>query len=488
MISSLQRISKAFWTWGATQDRRILDLACLTALAALVIFPGLGQLRTCVSHEVLHAETIREMAKSGNYVETTILGKRIPDKPPVMHAPAALLTHWFGAPSMTIARLPSALAGLLGILATYGIGLALLDRRTALLGAAALLGIPGYIMLARQAIPDMTMCAGILFSCLCLVLGMRSTKPSTRIPYLAAAGFAAGIAVLTKGPVGLILPVFFVALIPFHRPELKRPRLGWLVFGGGLLVALLIWAIPAYLLDNGVYLRQVVFQPDLNVAAKVTYKPLYLLFVYALLHSLPLSIFLPIAIMDWRRYAYSPFLALALTILLFFVCVPKKRDHYLLPMYPFLTLALAAAIVRHSDSSRLVRRTAWTLVPASIVSFPIFFGVIQPILLPDEDPEILFAKESLPIIGPNAQVYCVLVHHEFLAWVGRRHEGIFRIKLEYPEEVAQLRRAPKGAYLLTNRNNVDDVLEATGPLPLTEVLSRPVKRKNWVLFRIGDGS
>jgi 4-amino-4-deoxy-L-arabinose transferase-like glycosyltransferase len=460
----------------------------LTALAALVIFPGLGQLRTCVSHEVLHAETIREMAENGNYVETKILGKRIPDKPPVMHAPAAMLTHWLGSPSMTIARLPSAIAGLLGILATYGIGLALLDRRTALLGAVALLGIPGYIMLARQAIPDMTMCAGILFSCLFLVLGMRSVKPSTRALYLAAAGFSAGIAVLTKGPVGLILPVFFVALIPFCRPEFKRPRLGWLVFSVGLLVALLIWAIPAYLLDNGVYLREVVFQPDLNVAAKVTYKPLYLLFAYAVLHSLPLSIFLPIAILDWRRYAYSPFLALALAILLFFVCVPKKRDHYLLPMYPFLTLALAASIVRHSDTSRVIRRTAWTLVPVSVVLFPIFFTVIQPLITPDEDPEILFAKESLPIIGPNAQVYCILVHHEFLAWVGRRHEGIFRIKLESPDEVDQLRHAPKGAYILTDRKVVDDLLEATGPLPLTEVLSRPVKRKTWVLFRLGDGS
>ena len=147
-----------------------LDLVFLTAIAALVIFPGLGQVRACISHEILHAETLREMAENGDYVETKVLGKRIPDKPPVIHAPAALLTHWIGRPNMALVRLPSALAGLLGILATYGVGLALLDRRSALLGAVALLGFPGYSLLAREAVPNMILCTGILFSCLCLSL------------------------------------------------------------------------------------------------------------------------------------------------------------------------------------------------------------------------------------------------------------------------------------------------------------------------------
>lgn len=486
MISSLKNITKACWTWISAQNTLAVDLVFLTALSALVIFPGLGQLQVCVSHEVLHAETIREMAESGDYVETKILGRRIPDKPPVMHASAALLTHWFGSPSMTLARFPSALAGLLGILATYGIGLVLLNRQAALVGAVALMGIPGYILLARQALPDMILCSSIILSCLGLVLCMRSVKPSTRILYLAAAGFAAGIGVLTKGPLGVLFPVLFVVLVPFGRPEFKRPRLGWLVFGAALLMAAAIWAVPAYLRDHGVYLRQVVFQPDLNVASKVTSKPFYIMIVYAFLQSLPISIFLPMAIWDWRRHAYSPLLALALTILLLFVCIPKKRDHYLLPMYPFMTLAIAASIVRHKDTSRLVRRTAWTLVPISVVSYPLLFTVINPIILPKEDPDISFARESLPIIGPNGQVFCVGVHDEALAWVGRSYKGVLRVRTDIPAAVEQLRRAPKGAYLLAEKNSLEEILDATGPLPLNEIMRRPVKRKTWILFRIGE--
>jgi 4-amino-4-deoxy-L-arabinose transferase-like glycosyltransferase len=464
---------------------RALDLVCLTALAALVIFPGLGQLRSCISHEILHAETIREMAETGNFVETKFLGRRIPDKPPVMHAPAALMTRWLGRPSMTVARVPSALTGLLGILATYGIGLALLGRRPALIGSVALLGVPGYSLLAREALPDMILCAGILFSCLGLLLGMRASKRFIGILYLAAAGFSAGVGVLAKGPVGLLFPVFFAALVPFGRPELKRPRLGWLVFGAGLLVSVGIWAVPAYLLDHGIYLRQVIFQPDLDLRVKVKTKPFYTLFGVALLQSFPLSIFLPMTIRDWRRYGFSPLLAVAAAILLTFVCIPKKRDHYLLPMYPFVALAIAASIVRHSETSRVVRQAAWTLVPFSLLSFPLFFTVIQPLILPHPDPEIRFAKDSLPIIGPKGRVYCVHVDAEVLAWVGRRYDGIVAVSLGSPDEVDQLRRAPKGAYLLADQKSLDETLAVAGTLSRNEVLSRRVKNRTWVLFRLG---
>jgi hypothetical protein len=462
-----------------------LDFVFLAAIATLVIFPGLGQVRACISHEILHAEIIREMAESGDYVETKVLGVRIPDKPPVMHAPAALLTRWTGRPSMALARLPSALAGLLGILAIYGIGLVLLDRRTALVGAVALLGVPGYSLLAREALPDMIMCTGILFSCLCLSLGMRTPKPFIRILCLAAAGFGAGVGVLAKGPFGFLLPVFFAVLVPFGRAEWKRPRLGWLAFGVGLLVAVGIWGVPAYLRDHGVYLRQVIFQPDLSLTVKDKTKPFYTYLVVGFVSALPLSIFLPITITDLRRHGYSPLLAVAAVILVVLTCVPKKRDHYLLPMYPFLTLAIAASIVRHSETSRLVRRAAWILVPLSLAGFPLFFTFIQPLVLPKEDPEIHFAKEAIPIIGPNGRVYCIDVNTEVLAWVARRYNGIVQVKMNSPAAIDQLRQAAEGTYLLIDQRSVDKLLKTTGALPLNKVLSRRVERKTWILFRLG---
>jgi 4-amino-4-deoxy-L-arabinose transferase-like glycosyltransferase len=465
---------------------RVLDWALLMMLGALVIIPALGQTRACISHEILHAEIIREMAERGDYVETKILGERIPDKPPVMHAPAALLTRWLGHPSLWVARFPSALAGILGILAAYEIGRALLDRRAALLGAVALLGMPGYSLLAREALPDMILCTGISFSCLGLVLGMRAQKPFVRTIYFALAGGAAGVAVLAKGPIGLLFPVVFAILVPFRRAEFKRPRVGWLVFIVGLLATAAIWAVPAYLRDHGLYLHQVIFQRDLNLAEAVQKKPFYLYFGVGFLLSLPLSIFLPAALLDCRRHGYSSLLAMSAAILLVFSCVPKKRDHYLLPMYPFLALGIATAIVRRTETSLLVRRVTWTLVPLSLAAMPLYFAVIQPRILHTEDPEIVFAKEVLPIIGTDGRVFCVEVHSEVLAWVAGRYDGMSDLNLKSATTVDRLRQAPKGVYLLINEKNLAPLLKTTGPLPLRLLLDRRVRKETWELYRFDD--
>src|SRR3990172_9518199 len=160
------------------QKPHYFDLLILVAVSALVIFPALGQNRHWASREIRHAEIIREMAESGDYLVPRLLGKTYYDKPPVMHAAAAVLARMVGEPSMALVRMPSAIAGILGILATYGVGLLLLDRYIALVGAFALLGMPGYSLMARQARPDMILCFSIIVSCLFLVLECENAGAS----------------------------------------------------------------------------------------------------------------------------------------------------------------------------------------------------------------------------------------------------------------------------------------------------------------------
>src|SRR3990172_9540927 len=78
------------------QHPHFCDLLILVAVSALVIFPALGQNRHWASHEIRHAEIICEMAESGDYLVPKLLGKPYNDKPPVMHAAAAVLTRIVG--------------------------------------------------------------------------------------------------------------------------------------------------------------------------------------------------------------------------------------------------------------------------------------------------------------------------------------------------------------------------------------------------------
>src|SRR3989337_2129992 len=134
----------------------LCDLLILAAVSALVIFPALGQNRHWASREIRHAEIICAM--------------------------------------------PSGIAAILGVLATYGVGLLLLDRYTALVGAFALLGMPGYSLMARQARPDMILCFSVIVSCLFLCMGMRKYRCIPRMLYFTLAGLLAGLGVVTQGP------------------------------------------------------------------------------------------------------------------------------------------------------------------------------------------------------------------------------------------------------------------------------------------------
>lgn len=462
-----------------------LDLLILIAVSALVIFPALGQNRHWASREIRHAEIIREMAESGDYLVPKLLGKPYYDKPPVMHAAAAVLTRIVGEPSMTIVRMPSAIAGILGILATYGVGLLLLDRKTALIGAFALLGMPGYSLMARQARPDMILCFSIIASCLFLCLGMRKYRSLPRMLYFTLAGLLAGLGVVTKGPFGILFPVFFAILVPFRRQDLKRPRIGWIIFGFGVLAAIALWAVPAYFRDSGVYLHRVIFQPDLDVSKGGNGGPFYYVWMVLLL-ALPLSLFLPVAIVDLRRRGYSAMLAVAGAIFIVISCIPQKRRHYPLPLYPFLALGIAASIVRHSETSKLVRRSAWVLIPLSVIAIPTYYAIVQPLVHPSEDPDMLFAKEVLSVVEQDARIYCAKGEEE-MAWVGRQHKRICKFPIDSSASMV-LRQVESKSYLVIDEHGLTSLLKITEPLPIELILARKIGREKSMLFRIKEKS
>lgn len=479
MVITVLNVLRKFWE----RQQSFLDFVLLAAVSSVVIFPALGQNKHWASREIRHAEIIREMAESGDYLVPKLLGKPYYDKPPVMHAAAAVLTRLAGEPSMTIARMPSAVAGIFGVLATYGVGLLLLDRKTALVGAFALLGMPGYSLMARQARPDMILCFSIIASCLFLCMGMRKKRYRLRLLYFALAGLLSGVGVVTKGPFGVLFPIFFAVLVPFRRQDLKRPRIGWIIFGLGVLITLATWAVPAYCRDNGEYLRRVIFQPDLDVGKGGNGGPLYYVWLVILL-AMPLSLYLPIAVGDVRKRGYSAMLSVAGAILVVISCLPQKRRHYLLPLYPFLALGIAASIVRHGETNKLVRRSACALIPFSVAAIPVYYAVVQPLAQPTDDPEMLFAKDVLGVTEPGSIIYCTWGEEE-LAWVGRQHERIRKFPIDSSARNV-LRQIESKSYLVAEEHDLELLRKETNNLPIELILSRKVDHRKIMLFRLKE--
>jgi 4-amino-4-deoxy-L-arabinose transferase-like glycosyltransferase len=463
-----------------------VDLILLLVIGVTMLFPFLGQNHNWASREIRHAEIMREMAETGDFLIPQLMGEVYYDKPPVMHFVGATLMRASNEPSLSHARFPSAFAALVSMFAVYGIGRLLGGRQIAFWGALALLAMPGFWLMARVARPDLTLVVLILLSCLFLGWSMQSPRGTGKTGWLIASGMASALAIITKGPYGLMVPLLFLAIAPWENPMLIRPGWRFIWFGVGLTITLTAWATPVYLRDGGEYLRGVIFQEDLATGGgRGHFEAFYWYLGPVLLESLPVILFLPLAIRQWRRDRQFPAaLAIAGVILFVISCVPGKRKHYLLPLLPFLALGLASGIAFVVEQHRRLRHLAIATVIGGMMAGPLYHGPILHWLRPQGDSEWDFITDVAEALPSGATVVCFDSMAEYLAWVRRDYGGIISVE-SLAEAEAALSAGDEDRYLVAS----DDDLLALEQDPdlgaLHPVLEHSIDRKGpWLLARL----
>ena len=452
------------------------DIVLLVMLSSIVLLCALGQNHHWSSREIRHAEIMREMAEGGDFVIPRLMGDIYVDKPPVMHALGAAFMRFSGSVNLWWARLPSALAGMVAVLCVYVLGRKLLDRSVALLAATTVLAFPGFISMARVARPDMALVTFILLSCVGMAAAMGKVANYSRAVLLLLAGLAAGLAVVTKGPYGLIFPLFFLIFVPMRHRQLARP--GWLPLMGfacAVIAVLAAWVAIVWQRDGGKYFYEVIHQPDLS-GTDHNVRGIFWYIAPFLLQTLPLSAFTPLAVGKWRREGFSPSLAIALAILLVVSFFPKKRNHYLLPLHPFLALAIADGIIYYGQSNRVWRRAATVLIGLVVVASPLYYGVVLPRLNSTRNSEPRFVAEALARVPPSARLACDSGMEDEFAWVRRDHRRITTIGNEQ-DAVNVLRDSDPDTYLVLREPMVARLTNAPASFVLETVLARTVDRK-----------
>ena len=202
---------------------RLAHYLLLLAVTAALTLPGLATVSLWDIDEGLNAEAAREMLESGDWVVPTFNFQPRTAKPALLYWLQALSYQQLGVNEFA-ARLPSALAGVIVVLITYELGRRMFGSTVGLLAGIVVTSCVQFTLLTHAATPD-----AVLLACLMMTLWLFWTgaaNGSRRWAWLT--GLGCGLAVLAKGPIGVLMPAaiggyYFLAQRQGRR--LLEPRL-----------------------------------------------------------------------------------------------------------------------------------------------------------------------------------------------------------------------------------------------------------------------
>lgn len=336
-----------------------------------------------IGHRVLqhpdegrYAEIAREMAVSGDWVTTRLNGLKYFEKPPLQYWLTAATFRAFGVHEWT-ARLWTALAGLVGVVAIAYAGLRLEGPALALAAGLALSGTLWQVALSQILTLDAVLSALLAIGFAAFVVAQRANAtPSARRAAMWVTWAAMAGATLTKGLIGIVLPGAALVLYMLIDRDFQLWRRLHLASGLALYLLLTVpWfyrvaaANPEFL--NFFFVHEH-FQRFLSNTHRREGSLWYFvpLFAAGILPWVTMLLFgtrrawregVGNAIgFSWQRFA----LVWAGFVFVFFSASGSKLSSYILPMFPPLALVTGWLLLR-TDLERLARLTLPLTIAAS---------------------------------------------------------------------------------------------------------------------------
>lgn len=181
--------------------RRVFFLMLITAVVSYFF----GFIIDVTRDAGKYATVAKEIFQHGNYIDLTINGKAYDQKPPLL--------FWLGALGFSIGgisnfwfKFPVFLLTILGLYSTYRLGKSMYNRNTGFIAAVLLFFSVIYSLYSMDVHTDTPLQALVAFSLWQLYDFIRSGKTLNCL-----IGFTGiGLAMLSKGPIGMAIPAFAV--------------------------------------------------------------------------------------------------------------------------------------------------------------------------------------------------------------------------------------------------------------------------------------
>lgn len=330
-------------------NTRVIAVCILLFTGFLFLF-NTGKRDLWAPDEPRYAQVSKEMRDTGNFVVPHLNSAPYPDKPPLLFWLINLFSLPFGKITALSSRFPSAFAGIGCCLAIFYFGKRLYrNTRIGLLSALILATSAKFLWMAHRVAFDVLLTFFVTMAIVCFQKGYTEQKNKGRHYTLFYTFMALGV--LTKGPVGFILPFCFALTYLILKKDIRtlketRPWIGGTLF----LFVVFTWVFMAGIYGGKEYTYQILFNQNVGrFASSFAHKrPFYYYFIHFPVNFSPWSIFIPSIVIflvshQGREKIRDILLPLVWfgVVFIFFSMVSGKRDIYVLPLYPAASLLTA---------------------------------------------------------------------------------------------------------------------------------------------------
>ncbi len=323
--------------------------AGVIGLAAFLFFFHLGTYGLWEPDEARYAEIAREMLASRNFIVPHLNYVPYIEKPPLLYWLTTISMGLMGVNEFA-ARFVNAFAALFGVAATCFFAARTFDARRAIVAGAVLTTSAIYALMAQVLTTDMLLTALMTVALYAFFLHWRDGGRWCWLAYVAM-----GLAALTKGPVGVAIPLFVTAIFLWREGELRGAIHRFHAIPGLLLTAAIAapWFAAITIREPGFFdfyfigehLRRFF---DANYSHD---QPIYYYVPIIIGGLVPWTFAVPF--IPWRRLTPNPARRFCLiaggTVFALFSLSSAKLVPYILPAIPPLAIVIADGLVTLID-------------------------------------------------------------------------------------------------------------------------------------------
>jgi 4-amino-4-deoxy-L-arabinose transferase-like glycosyltransferase len=374
-------------------NRWLIAIFALAAVAYLIgLFIDILEVDACQ-----YANISMEMLHNQNFLQVYHRGTDYLDKPPLLFWLSSFSYYLFGISNFSF-RLPSFLFTLLGFYSTYRLAGSLYNKKVGIISVLLLATSQAYFLFNHDVRTDTILTGSVIFALWQLSEFLNRNKFINLL-----LGFVGiGLAMLAKGPIGIMVPIFAFAPDFIYRRKWKSfLKWEWLAGIAVLLVMLLPMSIGLYQ-QYGVYGLRFYFwiQSFGRITGENVWNNdpdpffLYHSFLWAFL---PWSLLAVYAVFDRIKTIVVEIKNKLPRTEIFTICgiilafASLSRSHYQLPHYIFVLFPLFAVITAGTIEKMLVSRpkalklfiNAQLVVFCGLGLFSLYlFGILFPGLHP----------------------------------------------------------------------------------------------------------